>query len=179
MKTRKMLPELSKIKGIHPGAILKRELKTRGMKANELADFVNEYKQTISAILNERRGITPGLSIKLAKQFGIAEDYFMLLQASYDVQRTLEQRMSEQRTPNLKNIRKILFWDTHFDQLDWDKQKTSIIKRIFERGNDSEIQEITFFYGRSTINQVLKTITNDFLGSFRENVEKYSQLAQK
>ena len=87
--------------------------------------------------------------------------------------------MSEQRTPNLKNIRKILFWDTHFDQLDWDKQKTSIIKRIFERGNDSEIQEITFFYGRSTINQVLKTITNDFLGSFRENVEKYSQLAQK
>ena len=81
-----MLPEISKVKGIHPGAILKRELKARGMKSNELAKQVDEHTQTISAILNERRGINPGLSIRLGQQLGIDIEYFMYLQSSYDVQ---------------------------------------------------------------------------------------------
>ena len=45
-----MLPELARIKGIHPGAILKRELIQRGMKPIQLAATLNEHKQTISAI---------------------------------------------------------------------------------------------------------------------------------
>ena len=56
-----MLPELSKIKGIHPGAIIKREIKSRGLKNNELANSLNEHAQTISSILNEKRGINPSL----------------------------------------------------------------------------------------------------------------------
>ena len=80
-----MIPELSKIKGIHPGAILKRELKKLGLKNNELADKLEEHKQTISAILHQKRGINATLSIKLGHFFGIEEDYFMLLQASYEV----------------------------------------------------------------------------------------------
>jgi addiction module HigA family antidote len=168
-----MLPEISKIKGIHPGAILRRELKNRGMKSNELAELVNEYKQTISAILNERRSINPGLSIKLAEQLDVAEDYFMHLQASYDVKRELEQHLSEKRTPNLKKIRKILFWDTDFDQLDWERQKSAIIKRVFERGNDIEIREIISFYGPSTVNKTIHLAKNDFLPTFNQNVRKY------
>jgi len=170
-----MLPEISKIRGIHPGAILKRELKKRGMKSSELAELVDEYKQTISAILNERRGINPGLSVKLAHYLGVSEDYFMHLQASFDVQREVEQIQSDKRTPDLKKIRKILFWDTDFNQLDWQQYKSSIIKRIFERGNDSEIREIITFYGRPTVNRVIQLAKNNFLPSFKENVNKYLQ----
>jgi addiction module HigA family antidote len=168
-----MLPEISKIRGIHPGAILKRELKIRGMKSSEFAELVDEYKQTLSAILNERRSINPGLSIKLSKQLDVSEDYFMHLQASFDVQRELEQIQSDKSTPDLKQIRKILFWDTDFNQLDWQQYKSSIIKRIFERGNDSEIREIITFYGRPTVNRVIQLAKNDFLPSFKENVNKY------
>ena len=168
-----MLPEISRIRGIHPGAILKRELKKRGMKSSELAELVDEYKQTISAILNERRGINPGLSVKLAHYLGVSEDYFMHLQASFDVQREVEQIQSDKSTPDLKQIRKILFWDTDFNQLDWQQYKSSIIKRIFERGNDSEIREIITFYGRPTVNRVIQLAKNDFLPSFKENVNKY------
>lgn len=171
-----MLPEISRIKGIHPGVILKRELKNRDMKSNELAELIDEYKQTISAILNERRSINPGLSIKLAKQLGVSEDYFMHLQASYDVQKELEQNQKEKRTPDLSKIRKILFWDTNFNQLDWEKQKSAIIKRIFERGNDTEIQEIISFYGRSTVNRAIQITKNNFLPAFNENVKKFLQL---
>ena len=80
-----MLPKLSKIKGVHPGAILRRELKIRNLKSNDLAVCISEHKQTISAILNKRRSINPKLSIKLSKQFNVDDDYFMLLQSSYDV----------------------------------------------------------------------------------------------
>ncbi len=167
-----MLPEILKIKGIHPGAILKRELKVQGMKSSELAKSVNEYKQTISAILNEKRSINPGLSIKLAKQFGVESDYFMYIQASYDIQIAL-QKETEKRAPNLNKIRKILFWDTDFKLLDWEKQKSAIIKRIFERGNDVEIKEIISFYGLSIVQQTIDATKSNFLPSFYQNVNKY------
>ncbi|MDH5380754.1 MAG: helix-turn-helix domain-containing protein, partial [Cyclobacteriaceae bacterium] len=77
-----MLPELYKIKGIHPGYILKRELKSRGLKSSQLATSIDEHKQTISAILNRKRKITPILSIKLSETFDVDQDYFMILQAS-------------------------------------------------------------------------------------------------
>ena len=166
-----MLPELSKIIGIHPGAILKREIKSRGLKNNELANSLNEHAQTISSILNEKRGINPSLSIKLGQKLGVDADYFMQLQASYDVKKTIQ--INGTRTPNLDKIRKILFWDTDFNKIDWTKNQKPIIKRIFERGNDIEINEIISFYGKTTIRSVLKNVTNDFLPSFQQNIDKY------
>ncbi len=100
-----MMPKISKIKGIHPGAILKKEIKNLGLKNKELAVFVNEHAQTISAILNEKRSMNPKLSIKLGLQLEVAEDYFMLLQASYDVKVLLSNKPNPQ-TPNLEKIRK-------------------------------------------------------------------------
>lgn len=172
-KSARMLPEISKIKGIHPGAILKRELKILGFKSKELVDAVNEHKQTISAILNERRGINPALSIKLGRFFKTSEDYFLHLQASYEVQQQLNQKDSEQSTPDLTKIRRALFWDTDFDKIDWQRNKSAVIKRIFERGNDEEIEEIIAFYGRPTIDLIIENTKNDFLPSFEENVRKF------
>jgi addiction module HigA family antidote len=169
-----MLPDISKVKGIHPGAILKREIKIRGIKASELAAMVQEYKQTIHAILNERRGINPMLSIKLAKHLGVDDDYFMLLQASYEVKFASQKRKSEGAIPNVANIRKILFWDTNFDRLDWQNQKSAIVTRIFERGNEDEIREIISFYGLQVVKQILKNAKSGFLPSFNENIEKYT-----
>lgn len=165
-----MLPELHKIKGIHPGAILKRELKQRGIKSNELAITLGEHKQTISAILNEKRGINAKLSIKIGEALGIDDDYFMILQAVYEVREATKPKLF---TPNLENIRKVLFWDTNFEELDWNKNRKAIIKRIFERGNDLEIKEIISFYGKDIVVKELEKVTNDFLPLFNENLLKY------
>ena len=168
-----MLPEISSVKGIHPGAILKRALRKNGWKSNVLAENIGEHKQTISSILNERRGINPGLSIKLAEQFEVAEDYFMQLQACYEVKKELEKALDNQKKPNLSNIREVLFWDTNPAKLDWKKDKTAIIKRIFERGNEKEREEIVAFYGKEVVRSVLKKIKNNFLPSFQDNVERF------
>ncbi len=170
-----MIPEFSKIKGIPPSAILKRELKNRNIKSKELADSIGEHKQTISAILNGRRGINPSLSIKLGHFFNIDEDYFLLLQASYDVKKIKQKEYLSQK-PNLKLIRKSLFWDTDFDNIDWQKNKRAVIKRIFERGNEQEIKAILSFYTKKIVVEELKTIKGSFLPSFQENVTKYAHL---
>lgn len=169
-----MLPKLSKIKGVHPGAILRRELKSQGLKANQLASSIGEHKQTISAILNKRRGINPKLSIKLSKQFNVEEDYFMMLQASYDVKEAIASE--RKHTPNLDNFREAIFWDTTVDKIDWDKNKRAVIKRVLERGNETEIKEIILFYGKEVISQELKSIKKSHLPSFEANIIEYDLL---
>ncbi|WP_462281518.1 HigA family addiction module antitoxin [Salinivirga cyanobacteriivorans] len=168
-----MLPRLNKIKGIHPGTLLKRELDNRNLKSSELANNIGEHKQTISAILNKRRAINPNLSIKLSKVFKTEKDYFMLLQASYDV-KIAESEIKE--TPNINNIRRALFWDTDFNKIDWNKNKKAIIKRILERGNKTEINEIISFYGKKTISKEIKSIKESYLPSFEKNVKEYNLL---
>lgn len=166
-----MLPQLSKIKGVHPGAILRRELKILNLKASELATIIGEHKQTISAILNKRRAINPKLSVKLSRVFKADTDYFMLLQASYDVKMML--KSEKRRTPNLDNIRGILFWDTSIDSIDWEKNRTAVIKRILERGNDTEINELISFYGKPTIADAIKLIEKSRFSSFQKNILEY------
>jgi antitoxin HigA-1 len=167
-----MLPDIKKIKGIHPGVILKREIKKRRLKNKNLALLISIQAQTLSAILKEKRRITPRLSIKLGTNFGVDSDYFMLLQASYDVKKA--QSFSIKRpTPNLKNFRNVLFWDTDFNKIDWKKNRKAIIKRIFERGNRKEIDEIINFYGLEKVKNELNDINESYMPSFEHNVNKY------
>ena len=151
-----MFPKIAKIKGIHPGLILHREIKRNNIKSAQLATSIGEHKQTISAIIHQKRGINPALSIKLGEFFHIEEDYFMMLQAGYEVKSKLTEK--NKRIPNLNHIRKVLFWDTSFDQIDWNKNKRAIIKRVLERGNDKEINEIIKFYGKRTVSRIVKSI---------------------
>lgn len=43
--------------------------------------------------------------------------------------------------------RRILFWDTDFDKIDWGKNRNFVIARVIERGNREEQEEIARFYG--------------------------------
>lgn len=167
-----MLPKLNKIKGIHPGTLLRWALDHKNLKGSELANAIGEHKQTISAILNKRRDINPNLSIKLSKIFKTEIDYFMLLQASYDVKIIADSETK--KTPNINNIRRILFWDTDFNTIDWDKNKKAIIKRVLERGNTTEINEIIAFYGKKTIAKEIKSMTKSYLPSFDKNVIEHN-----
>jgi addiction module HigA family antidote len=168
-----MIQSLTKFNGIHPGAVLKRELKKQGIKPIDLASEVGEHKQTISAILNERRGINANLSVKLAEYFQIDPSFYMQLQAAYEVKQILKRQQLANQTPNLSIIRKVLFWDTNFDKIDWIAKKTAVIKRVFERGNEEEIQEIIRFYGKEIVEKTIRNYQNDFLPMYQSNVMKF------
>lgn len=166
-----MLPKFESVKGVHPGAILKlkRELKKRSLKSIELANSINEFPQIINAITKERRRINPKLSIKLGDYFSVDQDYFMLLQASYEVMNLIK---SDKPNPFFDKIRKSLFWDTDVTQIDLAKNKRFIIQRILERGNELEIEALIKIYTKQVIKVELESINNYFNPNFKRNISK-------
>ncbi|MFZ4547480.1 MAG: helix-turn-helix transcriptional regulator [Bacteroidales bacterium] len=149
---------LSVIKGIHPGYILDRELKKRKLQKNKFADLLNEHLQTIVAITKARRGMNTALALKIEKIFGMEEGILMVLQAYYDVEQVKQKQ--PYNSPDLSKLRQVLFWDTKLDTINWENQKKAVIKRIFERGNETEKKEISRFYGENTVNEVLTSYGN-------------------
>lgn len=99
-----------------------------------------------------------GLALKIEKALGFDEGFLMMLQVYYDIEK--EKRRQQTEKPDLTKLRPVLFWDTRIESIDWQKYKKSVIKRVFERGNDPEKHEITRFYGRDVISAVLDTNDN-------------------
>ncbi len=145
---------LEKFKGIHPGIILARELKKRGLSQRPFALSLGEHPQTINAITKAKRNLPTSIALKIEEKLGMEEGTLALLQTYFDIQ--TEKSKIKPITPNLSLIRKSVFWDTDISQIDWDKQKNAVIRRIMERGNALEIKEIKRFYGAAIITEVLK-----------------------
>jgi addiction module HigA family antidote len=152
-----MNSNLNILKGIHPGLVIERELKKRKLRKNSFALKLQEYPQTITAITKGRRGITTSLALKIEKTLGFDEGFLMMLQVYFDIE--VEKKKQIKNTPNLKLIRPVLFWDTKFENIDWIKQKKAVIKRVFERGNEDEKNEIKRYYGEAAVEKIM--ITND------------------
>lgn len=70
----------------HPGEILLEEFLTpMGLTQRDLADAIHVPYQRINEIVNERRGITPGTALRLAKFFNMSADFWMNLQLRWDL----------------------------------------------------------------------------------------------
>ncbi len=70
---------------IHTGRILKRELAARGLSANKLALALRVPSGRITAILNKKRAITPETALRLGRFFGNSAQFWLNLQARYDL----------------------------------------------------------------------------------------------
>lgn len=151
------MEDLLKYKGIHPGIVLKRELKKRSIKQRPFAMSIQEHPQTLNAITNGKRNLNTPLALKIEKKLDLEEGTLALLQTYYEINR--EKIKMPLQSPNFSLLRKSLFWDTNRDQIDWQKQSKAVIQRVFERGNDTEKKEIIRFYGRQKVDEVLRTKT--------------------
>jgi plasmid maintenance system antidote protein VapI len=149
-----MTQELDILKGIHPGFVLDRKIKEKKLRKGRLALSVREYPQTITTITKGKRDMNTSLAVRLEKELGLEEGYFMCLQVFYDIKKEKQNQLKS--TPDLSKLRPVIFWDTKMDSFDWQRQYKAIIKRVFERGNQREKDEITRFYGQDKIDEVLK-----------------------
>jgi antitoxin HigA-1 len=149
-----MKTDLSVIKGIHPGFVLERELRKRNLRKGPFAISLNEYPQTLVSITKGKRKMNTGLAMKIEKDLGMEEGYFMTLQVFYDIQELKRKKIKSQ--PDLSKLRAVLFWDTKIENIEWERQKKAVIQRVFERGNGIEKNEIIRFYGEEIINNTLK-----------------------
>ncbi len=149
-----MKNQISIIRGIHPGFILERELKERKLLKGPFAISLKEYPQTMVSITKGKRRMNTPLALKIENALGIEEGYFMTLQVFYDIEQT--KRIQNTDHPDFSKLRKVLFWDTKLEIINWKKQKDAVVKRVFERGNEIEKDEIARYYGPENIRKILK-----------------------
>jgi antitoxin HigA-1 len=149
-----MQEDLSILKGIHPGFVLERELQKRDLPKKQFAISINEHPQTLGAITKGKRNMNTALALKIENALGLEEGFFMILQIFYEIAEE-KRKQSFNNIPDLRKLRRILFWDTEMDKIDWQKQKRAVIQRVFERGNEQEKEEINRFYGKAIVDEII------------------------
>ena len=70
----------------HPGAVLREDFMIPiGMSANHLAVRTKMPPTRIGEILRERRSVSPDTALRLARYFGTSPEFWLNLQAAYDL----------------------------------------------------------------------------------------------
>ncbi len=78
--------ERKELPPIHPGEILHEDLREMGISLNQLSRDLRVPMNRISAIVNGKRSITADTALRLARYFGTSAEYWMNLQAAYELQ---------------------------------------------------------------------------------------------
>jgi len=81
---------------VHPGELLREEfLKPMKISAYELAKQLHVPAPRVNDIVLERRGITADTALRLARFFGMTEQFWLGLQDAYEVSRLKADRADE------------------------------------------------------------------------------------
>ena len=80
---------------VHPGAMLREELRERDLSADTLAGAVGIPPNRVRAILNGRSGITANTALRLARYLGTTPHLWLNLQKNFEL-RVAELRSGEQ-----------------------------------------------------------------------------------
>ena len=76
----------NRMRPIHPGEILREEfLVPLQTSAHALSQAIRVPATRVSDIVNGKRGITADAALRLARYFGNSPDFWMNLQAAYDL----------------------------------------------------------------------------------------------
>ncbi|MDP3240930.1 MAG: HigA family addiction module antitoxin [Reyranella sp.] len=79
---------MSAVFPVHPGGTLRDELEARELTLKALAQAIGVSVGRVTDIVNERRAISPDTALRLGRFFGNGADFWIGLQAQYDVART-------------------------------------------------------------------------------------------
>lgn len=102
METRNALP------AIHPGEILREDvLPSTDLTVKQIAKTLSVSRQMIHDILAERKPLSPLMCLKIARLFGGSAEFWMKLQALYDLKRI------ERDKRTMRSVERIVPVDEH------------------------------------------------------------------
>jgi len=82
----------------HPGGIVLRQcIEPLGLTITEAAAALDVTRNTLSELVNEKRGISPEMAVRLARVFGGSEDGWLMQQAQYDLAQVRRDRIKLKR----------------------------------------------------------------------------------
>ena len=93
----------------HPGEMLVEEfLVPMKITQRELATAIHVPYQRVNELVNKKRGVTPSTALRLARFFGVSPDFWLNLQARWDLYRAQEKEQEELDTiKNFHHLRKM------------------------------------------------------------------------
>jgi len=68
-----------------------------GLTITDAAEALGVTRNTLSELVNEKRGISPEMAVRLSKVFGGSEDGWLVQQAQYDLAQVRRDRMNLKR----------------------------------------------------------------------------------
>ena len=72
---------------VHPGEMLREEwLAPLGMNPNQLANALGVNRQNVYEIVNEKRGVSAEMALRLARWSGMRPGFWLGLQEGYDLE---------------------------------------------------------------------------------------------
>src|ERR1051325_4057913 len=80
------MPARKRLPPIHPGELLKDELREINVSLNELSSSLRVPMNRVSAIVIGKRAITVDPAMRLARYFGTSPQYWLNLQNAYDLE---------------------------------------------------------------------------------------------
>ena len=82
----------------HPGEILRVDyLEPLELTVTEAAKALGVTRKTLSALTNERAGISPAMALRLSKAFDTTPEFWVNLQAQYDLWQARETDVEDVR----------------------------------------------------------------------------------
>ena len=75
------------MKPVHPGEILREEIKTLGLSANALSKALGVPVNRVTTILNGQRGVSADTALRLARYFGTTPQLWLNLQQTWELRR--------------------------------------------------------------------------------------------
>ena len=84
----------------HPGALLKDDVEALGLSVAAAAKGLGVTRQQLYRVINGSSGITPDMALRLEKALGGAADFWLRMQAAYD----LAQARKQQKNLKLESL---------------------------------------------------------------------------
>ena len=84
----------------HPGGFVRSEIgEALGLTVTGAARALGVTRPALSALLNERAGLSPEMALRIEKAFGVSMDTLMRMQTSYDIARAREREADIEIAP--------------------------------------------------------------------------------
>ena len=82
----------------HPGGVVLRQcIEPLGMSITDAAAVLGVTRNTLSELVNGKRGISPEMAVRISKVFGGTEEGWLAQQAQYDLSQVRRDRLQLKR----------------------------------------------------------------------------------
>jgi antitoxin HigA-1 len=82
----------------HPGGVVLRQcVEPLGLSITDAATALGVTRNTLSELVNGKRGISPEMAVRLSKAFGGTEEGWLVQQAHYDLAQVRRDRIKVKR----------------------------------------------------------------------------------